>query len=93
MNASDSIDRRELVHCADVQPAGDRASHHLVVDGAIAARHDTLSAALAARELFLQPLCSDVAPAAAADLPEPKTEKRSPSSHGSSERLSYANKT
>jgi hypothetical protein len=76
------------LHSVDVEPAGDHASHRLLVNGAIVVRYDTLEQALEARRFFLEPFSSDAASEAAADLTNPKTEKRSSSSHGINERLS-----
>jgi hypothetical protein len=69
------------IRSTDVQPGGDRVSHDLLVNGAIVARYNTLSAALEARAFFLQLLSSGSAPAAADS-----------SLNGSTRRVSWQNR-
>ena len=46
-------------HSADVEPAGDKSSHHLLVNGEIVARFNSLQTALQARaELINQSINS-----------------------------------
>jgi hypothetical protein len=44
---------KNKIHSADIEPKG--GYHYLIVDGAEAARFDSLQKALAGRELMLQP--------------------------------------
>ena len=42
------------LHSADLEPAGDRADHVLVINGLPAARFDDLKKAIAARQLVVE---------------------------------------
>lgn len=41
-------------HSADIQPSGDKLSHHLLINGVTIARFNELKKALAARSLLIE---------------------------------------
>jgi hypothetical protein len=44
----------DRIHSADLEPAGDRVSHTLIINGLPAARFDELKKAIAARQLTIE---------------------------------------
>jgi hypothetical protein len=44
----------DRIHSADIEPAGDRVSHTLIINGLPAARFDELKKAIAARQLVIE---------------------------------------